>query len=80
MTDLLFGVNVSTSAAAGADPVDDRRGRDADQFTGPPAKIVDSVRRFAGLGFTAFNFIPVGHDPAGQVQRLAAEVLPALRA
>ncbi len=59
--------------------VDDRHGRHPDEFTGPPAKIVDSVRRYAGLGFTAFNFIPAGDDPAGQVSRLAAEVLPALR-
>jgi len=59
--------------------VDDRDGRHPDQFTGPPAKIVDSVRRYAELGFTAFNFIPAGEDPAGQVSRLAAEVLPALR-
>jgi hypothetical protein len=36
-------------------------------------------RRYAGLGFTAFNFIPAGEDPAAQVQRLAAEILPALR-
>jgi hypothetical protein len=59
--------------------VDDRGGRHPDPLTGPPAKIVDSVRRYAELGFTAFNFIPTGEDPAGQVTRLAAEVLPALR-
>ena len=57
--------------------VDDRDG--PDQFTGPPAKIIDSVRHYAGLGFTAFNFIPAGEDPAVQVRRLAGEVLPALR-
>ena len=59
--------------------VRDRGGRGADQFTGPPAKIIDSVRRYAELGFTAFNFIPAGEDPAGQVRRLAGEVLPAVR-
>ena len=35
--------------------VDDRHGRHPDEFTGPPAKIVDSVRRYAGLGFTALT-------------------------
>ena len=59
--------------------VDDRGARHADQFTGPPAKIADSVRRYAELGFTAFNFILAGEDPARQVYRLATEVLPALR-
>ena len=59
--------------------VDDRGARHPDQFTGPPGKIAGSVRRYAELGFTAFNFIPAGEDPARQVNRLATEVLPALR-
>jgi alkanesulfonate monooxygenase SsuD/methylene tetrahydromethanopterin reductase-like flavin-dependent oxidoreductase (luciferase family) len=82
---------VAAARQAGRDPaeltcalntqvtVDDRHGLHPDEFTGPPAKIVDSVRRYAALGFTAFNFIPASDDPAGQVRRLAAEVLPALR-
>jgi len=59
--------------------LDDRDRHHTDQFTGPPDKIIDSIRRFADLGFTAFNFIPSGENPPGQVARLAAEVLPALR-
>jgi alkanesulfonate monooxygenase SsuD/methylene tetrahydromethanopterin reductase-like flavin-dependent oxidoreductase (luciferase family) len=59
--------------------IDDRNGHDADQFTGPPAKIAESVHHYAELGFTAFNFLPAGGDPAGQVRRLATEVLPAVR-
>jgi alkanesulfonate monooxygenase SsuD/methylene tetrahydromethanopterin reductase-like flavin-dependent oxidoreductase (luciferase family) len=59
--------------------VDDRDGHGADQFAGSPAKIIESVRRYAELGFTAFNFIPAGEDPADQVRRLAGEVLPAVR-
>jgi alkanesulfonate monooxygenase SsuD/methylene tetrahydromethanopterin reductase-like flavin-dependent oxidoreductase (luciferase family) len=51
----------------------------ADEFTGPPDKIIDSIRRFADLGFSAFNFIPADENPRSQVARLAAEVLPALR-
>jgi hypothetical protein len=32
------------------------------------------------LGFTALNFIPTGPDPAEQAERLAREVVPAVRA
>jgi len=32
------------------------------------------------MGFTAFNIMPVGADPDGQLRRLAAEVIPAVRA
>lgn len=82
---------VAAAQRAGRDPasitcalntqvtVDDRDARHPDQFTGPPAKIADSVRRHAELGFTAFNLIPAGEDPARQVYRLATEVLPALK-
>ena len=89
---VMLGRVAAAAERAGRDPasitcalntqviLDDHDGSDADRFTGPPNKIVDSARHFAGLGFTAFNFIPAGEDPAGQVQRLAADVLPALRA
>ena len=71
----------SITCALNTQVIVDNRGqdRDADQFTGPPAKIADSMRYFAELGFTAFNFIPAGENRAAQVQRLAAEVLPAVR-
>lgn len=46
---------------------------------GSPAAIADQLRRFIALGFTAFNFMPVGPDTAGQAERLAREVLPEVR-
>ena len=48
--------------------------------TGSPDVVADQLLGFLELGFTALSFIPVGPDPAGQAQRLAREVLPALRA
>jgi alkanesulfonate monooxygenase SsuD/methylene tetrahydromethanopterin reductase-like flavin-dependent oxidoreductase (luciferase family) len=54
-------------------------GRDSDQFIGSANKIIESVRSYAALGFTAFNFIPAGPDPAAQIEKLAADVLPALK-
>jgi alkanesulfonate monooxygenase SsuD/methylene tetrahydromethanopterin reductase-like flavin-dependent oxidoreductase (luciferase family) len=60
--------------------VDERAEPRPDTVTGPPDVVVDQLLGFLELGFTALNFIPVGPDPAAQVQRLAGEVLPALRA
>ena len=60
--------------------VDERAEPRPDTVTGPPDVVVDQLLAFLELGFTALNFIPVGPDPAAQVQRLAREVLPALRA
>ena len=35
---------------------------------------------FAGLGFNAFHFVPAGSDAEEQAERLAGEVVPAVRA
>jgi alkanesulfonate monooxygenase SsuD/methylene tetrahydromethanopterin reductase-like flavin-dependent oxidoreductase (luciferase family) len=51
-----------------------------DTVTGAPDVVVEQLLGLLELGFSALNFIPVGPDPAAQVQRLAREVLPALRA
>ena len=50
-----------------------------DTVTGPPDAVAEQLLGFLKLGFTALNFIPVGPDPAVQAERLAREVLPALR-
>ena len=47
---------------------------------GPPDAVVEQLRGFVELGFTAFNFMPVGPDAAEQLHRLANDVLPAVRA
>lgn len=51
-----------------------------DTVIGPPDAVAEQLLGFLKLGFTALNFIPVGPDPAVQAERLAREVLPALRA
>jgi alkanesulfonate monooxygenase SsuD/methylene tetrahydromethanopterin reductase-like flavin-dependent oxidoreductase (luciferase family) len=51
-----------------------------DTVTGPPEVVVERLLGFLELGFTALNFIPVGPDRGVQAERLAGEVLPALRA
>jgi probable F420-dependent oxidoreductase len=49
-------------------------------LAGTPDTVTEQLRSFAQLGFTAMNFIPVGPDQDQQIERLAREVLPALRA
>ena len=51
-----------------------------DTVTGPPDAVAERLLGFLELGFTALNFIPSGPDPAEQAERLAREVLPAVRA
>jgi alkanesulfonate monooxygenase SsuD/methylene tetrahydromethanopterin reductase-like flavin-dependent oxidoreductase (luciferase family) len=46
---------------------------------GSPTAVVERLRGFLGLGFTALNFMPDGPGKDEQVERLAREVLPALR-
>jgi len=60
--------------------LDDQLGRDPDEFIGPPDKIAGALLRYVGLGFTAFNLMTAGEHAEDQVDRLAAEVLPAVRA
>ena len=51
-----------------------------DLVSGPPAAIAERLIGFIGLGFTGFNFLVGGPDRDDQVQRLAEEVIPAVRA
>ena len=53
---------------------------EAELVSGPPAAIVERLVEFVRLGFTGFNFILDDPDEAGQVERLAREVIPAVRA
>lgn len=46
---------------------------------GTADQIVEQLQSFLELGFTGFNFQPSGPDRLEQVQRLATEVVPALR-
>lgn len=49
-------------------------------ISGPPAAIAERLIGFVRLGFTGFNFLVGGPDRDDQVQRLAEEVIPAVRA
>lgn len=48
-------------------------------IAGPPAAVAEQLAKYLSLGFTAVNVKPSGPDRAGQVERLAQEVIPALR-
>ncbi|MFL6076226.1 MAG: LLM class flavin-dependent oxidoreductase [Mycobacteriales bacterium] len=49
-------------------------------IAGSPAEVAERLAAFVPLGFTAMNFQPVGPGHAEQVERLATEVIPAVRA
>jgi alkanesulfonate monooxygenase SsuD/methylene tetrahydromethanopterin reductase-like flavin-dependent oxidoreductase (luciferase family) len=83
---------LAAAAAAGRDPdeltyaynvevrVDERPGDTPSVVTGPADAVTEQLVGFVGLGFTALNLLPVGPDTAEQVERLAREVVPAVRA
>ncbi|HEY8556197.1 MAG TPA: LLM class flavin-dependent oxidoreductase [Actinomycetes bacterium] len=48
--------------------------------SGPPDAVAERLLDFVKLGFTAMNFIPAGPGKAEQLERLAREVIPAVRA
>lgn len=52
--------------------------RDESRVAGPPTFVAERLHGFAELGFSAFNFI-LGDDPE-QLEQLATEVVPLLRA
>jgi alkanesulfonate monooxygenase SsuD/methylene tetrahydromethanopterin reductase-like flavin-dependent oxidoreductase (luciferase family) len=67
---LVYNVPVRVDpGAAGSDGV----------VAGGGAEVADRLRSLLELGFTGLNLMPSGPDAAEQVERLAADVLPALR-
>jgi alkanesulfonate monooxygenase SsuD/methylene tetrahydromethanopterin reductase-like flavin-dependent oxidoreductase (luciferase family) len=60
--------------------VDERAETSPSVVSGPPDAVVERLLDFVELGFSAFNFMPVGPDPGEQAERLAREVVPAVRA
>jgi alkanesulfonate monooxygenase SsuD/methylene tetrahydromethanopterin reductase-like flavin-dependent oxidoreductase (luciferase family) len=56
-------------------------GPDADPgvVAGSAQAVIERLVGFAGVGFTSMNFMPAGPDPQDQAERLAHDVLPALR-
>lgn len=70
--DLTCALNVTVSVGDRSD--------DPDVLSGSPEEILARLDELVAIGFTAFNFMPTGSRPAEQVERLAKEVLPVLRA
>jgi alkanesulfonate monooxygenase SsuD/methylene tetrahydromethanopterin reductase-like flavin-dependent oxidoreductase (luciferase family) len=48
-------------------------------LVGSPTDVVERLGEFVALGFSGFNLMPTGDDPARQTRLLADDVLPALR-
>ena len=46
---------------------------------GSPEQVAPRLETFVSAGFSAFNFMPVGPSTSEQVERIATELLPALR-
>ena len=60
--------------------VDEKAAPEDGAVIGPPDAVSEQLIGFTRLGFTAFNFQPVGPDRAEQIERLANEVVPVVRA
>jgi probable F420-dependent oxidoreductase len=82
---------LAAARAAGRDPealtcaynlevrVDHRPDTGPSVVAGPPDVVAERLAALVELGFPALNFLPVGPGTEEQVERLAGEVLPALR-
>ena len=49
-------------------------------LSGPPGQIAERLAGFTRLGFTALSLVPVGSGRDEQVERIATEIIPAVRA
>jgi alkanesulfonate monooxygenase SsuD/methylene tetrahydromethanopterin reductase-like flavin-dependent oxidoreductase (luciferase family) len=59
--------------------VDERTGTDPAVVSGPPDAVAERLASFVGLGFSTFNLVPSGPGADEQAERLAGEVIPAVR-
>jgi probable F420-dependent oxidoreductase len=71
---------LAAAVAAGRDPADITCALNLEIRVDEPARVADQLLGFVRLGFTAFNVKPVGPGRAEQIERLAREVVPAVRA
>ncbi len=71
--DLTCALNVEVHVGENADP---RPGL----IAGRGDQIASSLHSFVAMGFAAFNFMPVGASTSEQIERIATEVIPDLRA
>jgi alkanesulfonate monooxygenase SsuD/methylene tetrahydromethanopterin reductase-like flavin-dependent oxidoreductase (luciferase family) len=59
--------------------VEESRVQPSDGLSGTPDVLVDRLIELRRMGFSAFNVVAGGPDRAEQIERLASEVLPAVR-
>lgn len=59
--------------------VDERAEQSPGTLAGPPELVVERLREFVDLGFSAFNFLTAGPDHREQTERLGREVIPEVR-
>jgi alkanesulfonate monooxygenase SsuD/methylene tetrahydromethanopterin reductase-like flavin-dependent oxidoreductase (luciferase family) len=71
--ELTCACNIQVHVGEGADLSDD-------VISGHPEAVAERLVSLVRVGFTAMNLSPVGSDPQEQVERLAREVIPAVRA
>ncbi len=83
---------LAAARAAGRDPaaitccynlevrVDERGDTRPAVVSGPPAAVAERLLGFVELGFAALNLVPAGPGTGEQVERLAREVVPVVRA
>ncbi len=60
--------------------IQETRSSEPGVVTGSPQRMAEQLLSFVALGFTAMNFSPAGDESERQVDRLAQEVLPMVRA
>jgi alkanesulfonate monooxygenase SsuD/methylene tetrahydromethanopterin reductase-like flavin-dependent oxidoreductase (luciferase family) len=60
--------------------VDERPDPDPSAVSGPPDAVAEQLIAFTRIGFGAMNLVTAGPDPRTQAERLANEVIPAVRA
>jgi probable F420-dependent oxidoreductase len=60
--------------------IDERAAAKPPTVSGAPGAVTDELIGFVKLGFTALNFQPVGPGRGEQIERIAREVIPAVRA
>jgi alkanesulfonate monooxygenase SsuD/methylene tetrahydromethanopterin reductase-like flavin-dependent oxidoreductase (luciferase family) len=51
-----------------------------DVISGPAGYLVERLSQFVEIGFTSFNLMPQGEFPSTQMEQIATEVIPRLRA
>jgi probable F420-dependent oxidoreductase len=60
--------------------VDERADEPPTVVAGTPGEVAERLVEYLGIGFTAMNLMPAGPDVDEQAERLAREVIPAVRA